>query len=1176
MARGQASTIAVEGSQVPYNECYQPGIDLSLQFPKNGLWISGYRDTNNNLPIFECKSDPLRSNFLPIWSTHLELATLHVSFSNLIFQNIIVPIIGPKLKVIYTNISFSNALVISNSSSCEKLHLEFEQINITNDNFLFDVHFHPVKNVMGWTSDRGLVPAGLCLYCKEMWLNFRKAHLVSAFMSLVAYIRLQANMKDIMNSGASGHEANIMIVFGNMPDNKIYIERMESSDTQTNVKNFAVLKIMSTGYVRNWIDLKDSTFKNGSTAIDITIDMLGHTVIEDCLFLQNKASRKGGAIYVKFHITDGAVDINNCSFIENEVQATAEITGKNPDETISAGGAIYLESKQFNCSLAHWRNINIRKSHFKNNIAMAFGGSLYFGFGIFSHIESTTFEYDRTDFHAWAGEILSAKCRMDFEDVRILIGETDGKTSILDFIPTGDFGFVRPYNLYLECPKGHSLDLRILHQVSHLGLSDLKTVITNLVTFCRSCSEKEYTPEFGYAHLNYSNNAYFTIHNNVMANNISCLMCPYGGECNTGLLSARPNFWGYRKNKEYEFKRCPYGYCCNDGSVPCLSYDSCRLHRVGTLCGACGDGYSESILSPDCVEDSKCNDHWVWPITVLAALLYLFYYMYKSELVTVSVKVFTYLLTKCERKRVSDSDSDIKKASISFPDVTKITQTQSSNDFNMVEQLSPLQSSGKNKSYHQDNIENMSDDNVQDVTPLKRYKQAFRYKGQNKKDYNDRLQDLDKPGSLGNHEEDTEGGVDRGYLGIVTYYAQSSSLMRVPIEFKSITTTGLYDSIENYTVKYLDFDVYQVELRVCPLIGINALVKALMKTIFVITIYSCWCIMFVITYIICKCNTRNTRLGKYANKFRLKLIEGLVEVIKYSYSSLANNNFSLLSCVVVGSTYVWKYDGNVTCFTYWQGYAVLFLVFYTIPFSFTLACGTKLLKKGWISSASFVASCILPLPYCIIWLFNYLTKWRDMIIQSSVLKALHPETSKPKSLHSDTTQVILDCLQGPYREDDKTLIWYAKPAFTEGTQKNAKGFFTMSHIASAVYWEGIMEFRRLVLAFLSLVDNQILRLTLIALTCLVILTHHLVVKPFKLSQSNTAETLSLSFLLMSSAMNLVKATFSEFGMIPDGPNESLLSFLNKADHIMLFLLISFIVLIELYYFCQERYKRKVA
>ena len=202
-------------------------------------------------------------------------------------------------------------------------------------------------------------------------------------------------------------------------------------------------------------------------------------------------------------------------------------------------------------------------------------------------------------------------------------------------------------------------------------------------------------------------------------------------------------------------------------------------------------------------------------------------------------------------------------------------------------------------------------------------------------------------------------------------------------------------------------------------------------------------------------------------------MEGLVEIIKYTFSSLAGSNFSLLTCVYVGTTSVWKLDGTVTCFQNWQGIAALFLLFYAIPFSFSLALGTKLLKDGKISSVHFIFSCILPLPFCILWLFLYICKWRK-------IKHLPRGKLKHKvSKLTDTAQVILDVLQGPYRDDDETVINIPN-FFFKGNANNKTdptNQSKMSVLGSAVYWEGIMEFRRLILNCLILVDYDIIRQT---------------------------------------------------------------------------------------------------
>ena len=664
--------------------------------------------------------------------------------------------------------------------------------------------------------------------------------------------------------------------------------------------------------------------------------------------------------------------------------------------------------------------------------------------------------------------------------------------------------------------------------------------------------------------MNFSNSEKFTVEDNLFGNNVSCLPCPYGGDCNVGFITSRPKFWGYKYDGEYYFQRCPEGYCCDGESVPCKTFDTCSSARRGTLCGRCSHGYSESILSTNCVKDSLCDDYWVYPLYVIGALMYILYYSYKSELATLGVTIFKLVISKCERKEEESAPEN-------QPDAQKIDSVSKAVSNRTIDTLmtgrSPHPSPGVIIRSRTPSVTSVNENALPPEPMNSKAKAAMKIDVQwgtllTKISH---LDTTDRRRLLAEREESE--GVDRGYLGIITYYAQASALMRVAVEFSQLRTSGVMDTIEEYTVKYLDFDVYEVDLELCPFPGIDALFKALIRTIFVLSIYFLWMILFLIVCTVKALCDGQKRPAKIAKGFYLKLIEGLVEIIKYTYSSLAGSNFSLLTCIFIGNSFVWKLDGTVTCFQKWQGFAALGLLFYTIPFSFSLAMGSKLLKEGKISSHHFLFSCILPLPFCLLWFLLYICKWRHSSQKGA-------KASQPLEL-TETTEVILDVLQAPYRNDDETVITFTSfPFSNQDNKKQSKAKSRLSQLSSAVYWEGIMEFRRLVLNALTLVNNDIIRLTLISTTCLLILLHHLYVKPFKLSRSNTAETFSLSFLLIISVMNTIKAAFSENGVIPDGPNEALLLFFQRADNVFLFLLISFILGIEMYFFFKERRQKK--
>ena len=114
-----------------------------------------------------------------------------------------------------------------------------------------------------------------------------------------------------------------------------------------------------------------------------------------------------------------------------------------------------------------------------------------------------------------------------------------------------------------------------------------------------------------------------------------CLPCPVGGSCQNGGVVSLPGYWGAvvtsgasssssSSPPTISFRLCPSGYCCDsDADSPasaCVSIDSCRAGRTGTLCGDCVSGFVESLGSTQCVPVTQCdNDMAVaWPVIVVA------------------------------------------------------------------------------------------------------------------------------------------------------------------------------------------------------------------------------------------------------------------------------------------------------------------------------------------------------------------------------------------------------------------------------------------------------------------------------------------------------------------------------------------------------------------------------
>ena len=93
-----------------------------------------------------------------------------------------------------------------------------------------------------------------------------------------------------------------------------------------------------------------------------------------------------------------------------------------------------------------------------------------------------------------------------------------------------------------------------------------------------------------------------------------CHPCPVGAKCDNTIQSL-PNYWGYMdKNNLVVMIRCPDGYCCQNDN-DCEGINSCVNGRVGTLCGACKDNLTESLILEKCIPVEKCY-------TALVLLLY--------------------------------------------------------------------------------------------------------------------------------------------------------------------------------------------------------------------------------------------------------------------------------------------------------------------------------------------------------------------------------------------------------------------------------------------------------------------------------------------------------------------------------------------------------------------------
>ena len=120
-----------------------------------------------------------------------------------------------------------------------------------------------------------------------------------------------------------------------------------------------------------------------------------------------------------------------------------------------------------------------------------------------------------------------------------------------------------------------------------------------------------------------------------------CLPCPFGGNCSSGMIAAKPVFWGFPLLPDQgviSFQNCPISYCCPTTNVSCL-YDNkhylsngCSGNRTGFLCGKCKPGFTETLFSPQCRANEFCTDYWFWPVAIVYSLAFALFLLWKNPI----------------------------------------------------------------------------------------------------------------------------------------------------------------------------------------------------------------------------------------------------------------------------------------------------------------------------------------------------------------------------------------------------------------------------------------------------------------------------------------------------------------------------------------------------------------
>ena len=176
------------------------------------------------------------------------------------------------------------------------------------------------------------------------------------------------------------------------------------------------------------------------------------------------------------------------------------------------------------------------------------------------------------------------------------------------------------------CPIGYTMHLKTECYKTSDMTSDKAVNCDLFIAFCEQCPRKTYSLDRGEVH-------------NTRSNHITCHDCPVGGNCVEGKVTSKPNFWGYESNQNVEFLQCPPKYCCDTNH--CEHYNSCHGNRMGTLCGECPSGMSESLFDTKCKANKDCTSVTFWPAISAYLTLYLLFFLYQKDIINFVLRGIT-------------------------------------------------------------------------------------------------------------------------------------------------------------------------------------------------------------------------------------------------------------------------------------------------------------------------------------------------------------------------------------------------------------------------------------------------------------------------------------------------------------------------------------------------------
>ena len=331
---------------------------------------------------------------------------------------------------------------------------------------------------------------------------------------------------------------------------------------------------------------------------------------------------------------------------------------------------------------------------------------------------------------------------------------------------------------------------------------------------------------------------------------------------------------------------------------------------------------------------------------------------------------------------------------------------------------------------------------------------------------------------------ETDSTSQSGMERIVFFYYQAIDILIVQCSNNIVSDSNFIQLI----IGLFNFDFrFNQDGFACPIPGLSPVSKLLFHTLGVVSVLFAIPFIFLLHKAVSICFTmiRPPKNGVYLSAFLNSVFLG--------YTVLTRKSLTLLHCVPVDGVHCLFVNCNIECYTWWQKLISTLAFIYFMPFVLVLFFGAKKLYRSRISVAHFFLACLFPLPILSYWYIN------RRHLSENLVADTHGRTA------------ITSILTGSYRVPDGIS-------------------------AGAIYWQSILLGRMLVLILAAvLIHDPFLRSMSVLFLCIVNLSCHIYVQPFKRVSDNRAESISLFCLVLFAMFNLPFMAYLSEGVLPAGP-----------------------------------------